>query len=1050
MELEELLRTLGDCFEVIEMLVVIERARFWRLGLIACLALNVFLAVTALAELQTNLIDLSPIDEGAFPNVDNFDYRFFSFGGQFYFPASNGFSGIELWRTSGAEASTEQFTDFGEESFSGKPLFLGQAFGKFLFRAEIEAPYSYCNNIPTINISDGTEAGTEILYPYLDGCSHENYPLMKLYDGLLYFGGRIFEPGPTSCDLPGTSEPVGPEGQGSYGRCELWVSDGSTAGTQRLADIIPGSDFGYPRDLTEANGVLFFLVENGTNSRSDDLWVTDGTILGTQLLYPGCAVDNCSPSILFVFQDNLYFQGQNAGELWRTDGTPAGTVLVKDFNAEFGTSVAVSRSAVTPDKVFISIGPTSYGAEKELWVSDGTEAGTLFLSTVELWSSSIYANGVFYFSGRIRGYEQELWRSDGTAVGTYLLKEIYPGVNQYGDYHSGNPRNFLVLPSGLILFAASNSEGSELWRSDGTAVGTYLFKDLYPGFSDSGNANSSNPSQVQECINGMMLFTATNELGTELWKTDGTPNGTEILKDIASPGSSSPRDFHCSSSGLYFRASDPASNQELWLTDGTTDGTNQVKNINRRGGSHPSNLVAIGDEVVFASTILNSEGTRRGALWRSDGTRSGTIPIDLPIEPRYQPSALTRMGGDIFFLSTTPSGTLRGLWKTDGTSAGTSLVKDPKLGGYFGEIQDLVVVGNELFFTLYDGIGDIDVIWKTDGTEAGTVMVKSLNPGGYINVQAVIASDTLMFLSADIGDGDGKRIWRTDGTAAGTFRISNSPEMGQYYNWTTIGPNLYFAHGDAVYRSDGTAGGTYPLTMRPLASIGALISHQGKLYFGEQDYPEGFIWESDLTPSGTSTYFTMPYWLTIKAGISNGNRFFFSVQSSIYKGAVWESDGTEIGTRQIIQLGELDLYPRHLGRYRAGVALSGYYYPDGFEPWIADGTDSGTRPIAFLNPLGSSDPAEFVEAADQLFFVAEDGHNGRELWVTSESSGYKLGDMDCDGMVTFLDIGNFIRAIGEQADYDNPDCPDYLRGDMNQDGEVNFSDIVGFVAALGT
>lgn len=68
---------------------------------------------------------------------------------------------------------------------------------------------------------------------------------------------------------------------GTHG-LELWVSDGTTEGTQLLKDIFPGSQNGVPREFGEFNGKLFFVVDDGVHSAEP--WYTDGTAEGTYML----------------------------------------------------------------------------------------------------------------------------------------------------------------------------------------------------------------------------------------------------------------------------------------------------------------------------------------------------------------------------------------------------------------------------------------------------------------------------------------------------------------------------------------------------------------------------------------------------------------------------------------------------------------------------------------------------------------------------------------------------------------------------------------------
>ncbi len=128
-------------------------------------------------------------------------------------------------------------------------------------------------------------------------------------------------------------------------------------------------------------------------------------------------------------------------------------------------------------------------------------------------------NGVLYFKAYdgVSGYE--LWKSDGTAEGTRLVRDILPGS-------AGSDPFDLVNINGTLFFSASDgTRGAELWRSDGTEPGTMLVRDINP-------AGGSFPSQISS-FNGALCFTADNGTnGRELWRSDGTAAGTIQLRNI--------------------------------------------------------------------------------------------------------------------------------------------------------------------------------------------------------------------------------------------------------------------------------------------------------------------------------------------------------------------------------------------------------------------------------------------------------------------------------------------------------------------------------------
>src|SRR5262249_31977524 len=151
----------------------------------------------------------------------------------------------------------------------------------------------------------------------------------------------------------------------------------------------------------------------------------------------------------------------------------------------------------------------------------------------------------------------------------------------------------------------------QLWRTDGTATGTFL-------------VSSVEVVTPMVLINNVAYFAGfTSKTGTELWMTDGTASGTRMLKDIA-PGSisSSPDDLTLDGNLLYFVADDGVHGREVWRSDGTKSGTWMVRDIlpghgsSIRGdpytGSQP--LVEAGNQVFFDAR----DGTNGDALWVTD------------------------------------------------------------------------------------------------------------------------------------------------------------------------------------------------------------------------------------------------------------------------------------------------------------------------------------------------------------------------------------------------------------------------------------------------
>ena len=491
-------------------------------------------------------------------------------------------------------------------------------------------------------------------------------------------------------------------------------------------------------------------------------------------------------------------------------------------------------SLVTPpDRVpYMPIGDVTFfvaddgSSGQELWITDGTESGTRQVKDINPGPDSSYPgvfhefNGELYFVANDGVNGEELWKSDGTESGTILLSDINPGSGYQYPYGDGPlqsfPRDF-TEHNGVLLFSAEDAvNGAELWRTDGTAAGTVLLTDIFPGSFDDGFGqypNSSNPTGLVE-FNGEVYFAADDGAsGRELWKTDGTATGTVLVKDIYTgqynyvrdgndygtyPNSSSPAQMTVVGDTLFFVARDvlllgetpeeDQSNYELWKTDGTEAGTVKVREINPGDDAslNPnSELFDINGLLVFAA----DDGISGEELWRSDGTEDGTIIVKdfMPgIAGNLSDYAyFTVHNGDLYF-SADDGVSGQELWRSNGTPNGTQLVKDIAPGGDDGVPLFLESVNGLLYFTAVNDDAGAE-LWRSDGTDAGTFLLEDLIPGSDSAVPSDFSSagDALIF-AAD--DGRGRELWvRTEDAQPATASLTVFVESEEVDIPTNVG-----------------------------------------------------------------------------------------------------------------------------------------------------------------------------------------------------------------------------------------------------------------------
>jgi ELWxxDGT repeat protein len=749
-------------------------------------------------------------------------------GSTTYVIADDGVSGFELWKSDGTAAGTGLVKDINPGGASSVPSWRTNVNGTLFFAAD-DGTHG-----PELWKSDGTAAGTVLVKDIYPGSTGTWPAWLTNVNGSLFF---------TTNDV-------------TYGR-ELWKSDGSAAGTVLVKDIYPGSGYSSgsePSSLTNVNGSLFFTAADSTHGR--ELWKSNGTSAGTMLvkdLNPGSAssipgwLTNANGTLFFTADD-----GTHGPELWKSDGTAAGTVLVKDIGAGASGSFPYWLTNVN-GTLFFSADDGVHGYE--LWQSNGTAAGTVLVSDIDAgigstpgWLTNV--NGTLMFVASDGRHGVELWKSNGTAAGTTLVKDIK--TSAFGS----DPRSLTDVNGTRFFVADDGVNGLELWKSNDTAAGTTLVKDIYPG---SGRPYDyygiSSPNNLTN-VNGTLFFSANDGVhGPELWKSDGTAAGTVLVKDINPGSTGSYARFLTNVNGkLFFSAIDGTGAFMLWRSDGTAAGT--VKFSSLLGS--PSNLTNANGTLFFTASD-NSSGQE---LWKSDGTAAGTTLVK-DIYPgtrveyyygyyggRYSrivvnssnPTAVTNVNGTLFF--TAEDGTNgRELWRSDGTAAGTVLVKDFNPGSTTSYAKYLTNVNGTLFFNANDGTHGPE-LWKSDGTAAGTVLVKDIYPASTGTWPAWLTNvnGSLFFTTNDVTHGP--ELWKSDGTVAGTVLVKDvvagsSSSDPRYL--TNVNGTLFFAADDGagfrkLWQSDGSAPGTVLVTN---LAPNWLTNANGMLFFSADDGVHG-------------------------------------------------------------------------------------------------------------------------------------------------------------------------------------------------------------------
>ena len=453
-------------------------------------------------------------------------------------------------------------------------------------------------------------------------------------------------------------------------------------------------------------------------------------------LEPRTLLSAQSPADLVPVGNRVFFtadDGAHGRELWVSDGTAAGTRMVRNIGPGSADANIYGLSAFGARVAFAASDGT-HG--RELWVSDGTAAGTFLVKDIlngsqEGFPTALKAIGnTLYFSAGTSSLGRELWKSDGTEAGTVMVKDVYPGSIGSGSlgFTEVNGTVFFTADSAVTTghgnHATTTYYGRELWKTDGTAAGTLMVKDIRQGFGDSSPSHLTN-------LNGTLLFSAyTGELGWELYRSNGTSAGTALVEDINPTfRSSNPTALRTHDGELYFNAIDGSFSQDLWHSNGTAAGTNVADDFapGFTGFLIPATFVVVGGESFFFAV-----GQNLGLeLWRTDHTAAGTKlvreivpPNDFQTNPYIAPT-LGRGGDRLFF---TAFDHAIGLELYVVTPTGSTLLKDILPGSTFvPSPQNFTDANGMLFFTADDGVHGSE-LWVSDGTAAGTRRVADPAP----------------------------------------------------------------------------------------------------------------------------------------------------------------------------------------------------------------------------------------------------------------------------------------------------------------------------------
>ena len=537
-----------------------------------------------------------------------------------------------------------------------------------------------------------------------------------------------------------------------------------------------------------------------------------------------------------------------------------------------------------------------------------------------------------------------------------------------------------------------------------------------------------NSSHIREYFeyNGEVFFQATNVLGDELWKTDGTEEGTTLVRNLHPGGNgSNPRNFTEVGGNLYFFADRQiaASNEsiaraDLWMSDGTPSGTLILKKgVSRSPNFEPEMLGQINDELYFAVGD-GAEGITHYDLWKTDGTIAGTTLVkgfepgtaDKPFG--VDSSFKSQFGDELYFAASDMEHGLE-LWKTDGSQQGTQLVFDSNEGPLDGMPFSPVEMDDWLYFVSLVNEPELGLVasylHRTDGTQAGTERVSDLRVDGETEL---LNHNGLVYFTGGNSE-TGFEPHRTNGAVDGTVRLKDvfdGPTSSNSHRYFVAMDRVFFIAADSdgdtglipnLWTTDGTTENTQKLSATALDLRKDFVEFRGNLYFAGTTQEFGHeLHRTDGTLSGTSAIDLTPG----------------PASSDPWPKAVFDD-------------------------FLYMVARDDEH---GYELWRTDGTAAGSVLVNDLN----EGPLDFTPVISEfelfpyrdivLFYGTNDSSVGNELWSLRQPLP---ADIDLSGSVDFVDFLLLAASFGQQGDD--------LDGDIDGDGSVGFKDFLALAMSFG-
>lgn len=824
---------------------------------------------------------------------------------------------------------------------------------------------------------------------------------------------------------------------------ELWVTDGTAPNTRLLADICPGQCSSSPNNLHVEGNTLFFAANDGVHG-SELWRLPSGSNVPVLVadINPGTEGSNPAEFVRrqFIIGGGVVTRSffvatrrAEGRELWRLSATtptlerdiapgaassdPRTLVLLANgslaitaqtpnlgrelYALGYNTSADPAAVSSTPIGGFninanrslrtdvVTIGPRVYAVvddrttfDDDLYVTDGTTAGTLKLRQADL-IGTLVVNATLakpFYTVRNGGTET-LGTSDGTVAGTVSL-----GTTNIA------PKALTVLGGRVFFTGLTGSSGRELFSSDGTVAGTGLFKELVPG-----TAGIPDDALGRTSANNLRAWFG---FGIDLWITDGTAANTiEVSGSTLSGANGKVRALVPTTGQNTILSFDPDGNLsgEPFFSTGILGGTVSLgTTIPDIGDSFPTPVGVVGGRLVFGASVPGGS------------TNTFSLPVAQASAPLALESTSVSTGGVRFGRLWMRSAA--GLKATDGTAAPMTVLT-PSRPEMFSE--DCVVMRNGLAHVLaIDDSDNTTQVYQSDGTVAGTVRATNVPNEPNIGIvdfcipgfRGLAGAGDLIYMVGQLPSAPtaGFELLKLDANNQLSLVIDlrAGPESPQIRDMQPLGNRLLFVANDGIFGEElwsttGTAQGTVRLTDLTPGVTGSNITNLtrvgNRVYFIGRSATQGLEWfVTDGTPAGTTLVADLFSGIgsgadpgTAKTAVVDNTLFFTGTSTTDPTCRLFRTEGTAASTRCAYNPAVSVLGPVQKLAATAGgaVVLSAWSAADGEELRVIGNGQVVTLPGLDVQPgpLGSA-PSDLVVSGENVFFRANDGSTGFELW----------------------------------------------------------------------